>query len=260
MEGQETVINDYETQADGTIVFSFDKVYPQTVIDDATAVLHAFQGDQEYYGQNYTKSVLNYCVTNQTKVGNPNTLKGLLVNLLKYAGEAQKLTGYKTDNLASDSQYIDRTANRYAKSILTDMVDVKDYHASACPGTVKSEFTAGSLVLGNTVDLKVTFTANDLSDKSVRVDFNGDTKYFSGSDLISTGNGKAYVQYPVYANQFHDTVYFTVCEGADHTPISDTMTYSAASYAGKYIDNATFGPILTAMMLYGQAAETFAAA
>ncbi len=260
MEGQETVINDYETQADGTIVFSFDKVYPQTVIDDATAVLHAFQGDQEYYGQNYTKSVLNYCVTNQTKVGNPNTLKGLLVNLLKYAGEAQKLTGYKTDNLASDSQYIDRTANRYAKSILTDMVDVKDYHASACPGTVKSEFTAGSLVLGNTVDLKVTFTANDLSDKSVRVDFNGDTKYFSGSDIISTGNGKAYVQYPVYANQFHDTVYFTVCEGADHTPISDTMTYSAASYAGKYINHETFGPILTAMMLYGQAAETFAAA
>ena len=116
--------------------------------------------------------------------------------------------------------------------------------------------------VGSSGSNKVTFTANDLSDKSVRVDFNGETQYFSGADLVLDDNqpGKASFTYSLYANQLKDTVRFTVCEGDDHTPISDTMTYSAASYAGKYINNPNFGPLLRAMMLYGKAAEEFAAA
>ena len=260
MNGQETVINDYETLSDGTLVFAFDKVYPQTVIDDATAVLHGFKGDQEYYGDDYTRSVLQYCVNNQTKVGNPNSLKGLLVNLLQYAGEAQKYMHYKENTLASDPANINSTAKRYAKQTLTseDLTSVKNFNAEPLAGTPTSEFTAATLVLGNTVGIKVTFKANDLTNKAIRVDFNGATTYFSGEDLVQGSEGKATFTYPLYATQFNDTVKFTVCDGT--TPISDTMTYSVASYAGKYIEplNETFGPLLKSMMLYGKQAKTYA--
>jgi len=260
MNGQETVINDYETLSDGTLVFAFDKVYPQTVIDDATAVLHGFKGDQEYYGDNYTRSVLQYCVNNQTKVGNPNSLKGLLVNLLQYAGEAQKYMHYKENTLASDPANINSTAKRYAKQTLTseDLTSVKNFNAEPLAGTPTSEFTAATLVLGNTVGIKVTFKATDLTNKAIRVDFNGATTYFSGEDLVQGSEGKATFTYPLYATQFNDTVKFTVCDGT--TPISDTMTYSVASYAGKYIEplNETFGPLLKSMMLYGKQAKTYA--
>ena len=257
MNNEETVINDYETLADGTLVFQFDKVYPQTVIDDASSVLHGFKGDQEYYGAPYTKSVLEYAISNQAKEGNSHSLKGLLVNLLKYAGEAQDFVNYKEDNLALN--YINPSARRFAKSILADLVDVKDYNAVECPGTVKSEFTTATLVLGNTVGIKVTFTANDITDKSIRVDFNGESKYFEAEDLApANAQDKATFTYSLYANQLHDTVRFTVCEGTDHTPISDTMTYSAAYYASKFHTDPGVGPLLTELMLYGQAAETFA--
>ena len=260
MNGQETVINDYETLSDGTLVFAFDKVYPQTVIDDATAVLHGFKGDQEYYGDNYTRSVLQYCVNNQTKVGNPNSLKGLLVNLLQYAGEAQKYMHYKENTLASDPANINSTAKRYAKQTLTseDLTSVKNFNAEPLAGTPTSEFTAATLVLGNTVGIKVTFKATDLTNKAIRVDFNGATTYFSGEDLVQGSEGKATFTYPLFATQFNDTVKFTVCDGT--TPISDTMTYSVASYAGKYIEplNETFGSLLKSMMLYGKQAKTYA--
>ena len=258
MNGEETIIDKYETLSDGTLVFQFDKIYPQTVIDDVTVVLHAFQGDQEYYGDPYTKSVKEYAVNNQAKTTNSSSLRGLLVNLLRYAAEAQKYANYKTDDLAT--KYENSSCKRYAKTTLDAMEDVKNYNAEPCPGTVKSDFTSATLVLGNYVGLKVTFTATDLSDKSIRVDFNGESKYFEADQLApATTAGKATFTYPLYANQLHETVKFTVCEGANHTPISDTMTYSAASYAGKYINHATVGPILKQMMLYGQAAEYYVA-
>ncbi len=229
MNNEETVINDYETLADGTLVFQFDKVYPQTVIDDASSVLHGFKGDQEYYGAPYTKSVLEYAISNQAKEGNSHSLKELLVNLLKYAGEAQDFVNYKEDNLALN--YINPSARRFAKSILADLVD----------------------------GIKVTFTANDITDKSIRVDFNGESKYFEAEDLApANAQDKATFTYSLYANQLHDTVRFTVCEGTDHTPISDTMTYSAASYASKFHTDPGVGSLLTELMLYGQAADTFA--
>lgn len=124
-----------------------------------------------------------------------------------------------------------------------ELADVRNLHAVALDGTPTSEFTTVSLVLGNTVGIKVTFTADNITNKSIRVDFNGETQYFSGADLVLDDNqpGKASFTYSLYANQLKDTVRFTVCEGDDHTPISDTMTYSAASYAGKYINNPNFG-------------------
>ena len=257
MNNEETVINDYETLADGTLVFQFDKVYPQTVIDDASSVLHGFKGDQEYYGAPYTKSVLEYAISNQAKEGNSHSLKELLVNLLKYAGEAQDFVNYKEDNLALN--YINPSARRFAKSILADLVDVKDFNAVECLGTVKSEFTTATLVLGNTVGIKVTCNANEITDKSIRVDFNGESKYFEAEDLApANAQDKATFTYSLYANQLHDTVRFTVCEGTDHTPISDTMTYSAASYASKFHTDPGVGSLLTELMLYGQAADTFA--
>ncbi len=257
MNGEKTVLNEYKTLDDGTVVFEFDKVYPQTVIDDASAVLHAFKGEQEYYGEPYVKSVKEYAVNNMARSTNPNSLRGLLVNLLRYAAEAQKFTHYKEDDLASN--YIDNSAKRFAKTQLNDLVDVKNYSAEPCPGTVKATFTSGTLVLGSNVGIKVGFNVDSLENKSIRVDFNGESKYYEADQLAPNGNGKGTFTYSVYANQLHETVKFTVCEGANHTPISDTMTYSAASYASKYITNENVGSLLKELMLYGQAAETYAA-
>ena len=245
------IINDYTTLSDGTLVFQFDKILPQSVGEAATAVLYGTKDGKNYYGDKYSKSVLDYA--DKYQVSGSSSLKGLLVNLLRYCAEAQKYTGNDVNNLVSD--HIVPEAARYAKNTLDTMDDVKNYHAEACPNDAVSEFKSATLVLGSSVGIKVTFTAEELSGKSVRVDYNGESKYFDAESLTDEGNGRGSFIYNLYANQMHDTVRFTVCEGT--TPISDTMTYSAASYAGKFIDNESVGPLLTQLMLYGQAAEYY---
>ncbi|MEE0857742.1 MAG: starch-binding protein [Ruminococcus sp.] len=245
------IIIDYTTLSDGTLVFQFDKILPQSVGEAATAVLYGTKDGKNYYGDQYSKSVLDYA--DKYQVSGSSSLKGLLVNLLRYCAEVQKYTGNDVDNLVSD--HIVPEAARYAKNTLVPMDDVKNYHAEACPNTATSEFKKATLVLGSSVGIKVTFTADELSGKSIRVDYNGNSTYFNANKLTDEGNGRASFIYDLYANQMHDTVRFTVCEGT--TPISDTMTYSAASYAGKFIDNESVGPLLTQLMLYGQAAEYY---
>ena len=259
--GVDEEIRNYTTLSDGTLVFRFDKILPQSVGEAASAVLYGTKDGKNCYGDEYSKSVLDYA--DKYQVSGSSSLKGLLVNLLRYCAEVQKYTGNDVDNLVSD--HIVPEAARYAKNTLVPMEDVKNYHAEACPNTATSEFkkatpnTATSefkkatLVLGSSVGIKVTFTADELSGKSIRVDYNGNSTYFNANKLTDEGNGRGSFVYNLYANQMHDTVRFT--EGT--TPISDTMTYSAASYAGKFIDNESVGPLLTQMMLYGQAAEYY---
>lgn len=157
------------------------------------------------------------------------------------------------------SKHIVASAAQYAKNTLDPLEDVKNFHAEACPNTATSEFNSAALVLGNCVGIKVKFTTEDISDKSIRVDYNGESKYFEAESLTveGNGNGRGVFVYDLYANQLNDTVKFTVCQGENHTPISDTMTYSAASYIRNYIDSEIYGPLLTELMLYGQAASYY---
>ncbi len=253
--GNEEILRDYTTLSDGTLVFQFDKIVPQAVGEDATAVLYGKKDGVIYYGEEYSRSVLKYA--DKYQVSGSNSLKGLLVNLLRYCAEAQKISNYNTDKLVS--KHIVASAAQYAKNTLDPMEDVKDFHAEACPNTATFEFNNAALVLGNCVGIKVKFTAEDISDKSIRVDYNGESKYFEAESLTVEGNsnGRGIFVYDLYANQLNDTVKFTVCQGENHTPISDTMTYSAASYIRNYIDSEIYGPLLTELMLYGQAASYY---
>ena len=257
MNGEETRIDNYTTQSDGTIIFEFDKVYPQNVIDTASAVLYATKDNQVYYGEPYEKSVIGYADKYQDETLGSQNLAGLLVNLLRYATECQKLIGYKTDTLAET--HIVRSAKRYSSTTLADMVNVKNYSAVKCPGTAKCEWKSATLSLGSSVEIKVNFTAAEMENKSVKVEFNG-ASYVFGPEYLARNekypDRVTFIYDGLYANQMHDTVSFTVMEG--DTPVSDTMTYSIASYASQYYNDPSVGNLVTQMMLYGQQAEKYA--
>lgn len=55
LDGEETTIEDY-TVSGTNYVFKFDKIYPQFVGENVTAVLHAKQGRADHYSAPYTKS------------------------------------------------------------------------------------------------------------------------------------------------------------------------------------------------------------
>ncbi|MBQ1507070.1 MAG: hypothetical protein IIZ36_01440 [Ruminococcus sp.] len=244
----------YETLDDGTLVFEFDKILPQCYRDSATAYLCAEKDGKMYCGGGYEKRVSDYLINMQGKYS--NKLDGLIVNLLRYIAETQKYTGYDTDYLATN--YIRTQSVPYAKKTLAPMEDVKNYHAQYCDGTIRAEFKSATLSLGSAVGIKVTFTADYSDDLLIKVDCNGESRYYWAYEFERTDNGKISFTYNLFANQMHDTVSFTICDGWDYTPVSDTMTYSAATYASKYINDPTIGSLLKELMLYGQASESYA--
>ena len=211
------------------------------------------------YGPEYIRSVKGYAENQLSKDSFPAAGKTLLVNLLNYGAAAQKFTNYNTGNLANST--LTAQQKGYALTDMGTLKNVKNFHATTISNPT-AEWTAASLVLGNSIQISATFTADSIKGKTilVRNNENNYTETIGENDIEHVSGDKYRVVYKsLYSFQTSDTISFTVMQNGK--AVSDTMTYSVSSYAKSMLSSqstpAVISELLTAMMLYGKAAEAF---
>lgn len=257
-DGIKSYINSWEVNSD-KYVFTYDKIYPQAMGDEIKATLICVRDDGSVvYGPEYVRSVTGYASKQLSKADFPAEGKTLLVNLLNYGAAAQNYAGYKTDKLVNAG--LTEEQENYAIKELGTLKNVKNYHAVVCPNA-KATWKSASIALGSSIQVSVVFTADTVENRSVLVsDENGYSEEISAEDFEYVSDNRYRATYKsLYSFQTSDTLSFTVMENG--APVSDTMTYSVSSYADRYLklpngDPAT-AELITAMMLYGKAAEAF---
>ena len=254
MNGEETTVDEY-TESGDYYVFNFNKIYPQLIGDDVTAVLHAKKNGADKYGPEYTRSVIGYCNNQFAKDhGTYGVLHTLLVNLLNYGAAAQNYTGYKTNALCNAA--LTATQKSWALTDLGNPTNYKNMHAVTISNPTVN-FNAGSLSLGSTVGVSISFTTDNIANKTVVATIKG-TEYTYTSEDFEKVNGYdsryKVVCEELYANDMNEPVSFTVYQNG--VAVSDTATYSISSYVANHKDDTgVLGDLLRAMYLYGEAAK-----
>lgn len=256
MNGEKTTMRDYTTDSSGNLLFKFDKIYPQNLGDTVkTVVFGKTDKNVIQHGAAYSKSILIYANGKLTNSSSSNRLKTLLVSLLNYGAAAQEYIGYKTDELVNAGLTDEQKA--YAPASYGALENVKNFHAAVCSNP-KAEWNSASLGLGSTVQLITKFTTDKISNKTLKVQIGDSTETFGSEDFVLVEGNKYRFTYPgMYAGSMNTTVKFTLYEGSK--AVSDTMTYSVASYAKNNVNssNTKLANLLKTLMLYGKAAESY---
>ncbi|MEE0857790.1 MAG: hypothetical protein U0L58_10940 [Ruminococcus sp.] len=255
--GDETVLTDYTT-ANGVYTFKFNKIYPQLLGEDVTAVLHAKDGIVDHYSAPYTKSVKGYCNNQFSRLDHAQWAKfhTLLVNLLNYGANAQTYVNYKTNDLANK----DLTAEQQSWA-LTDvgtLNNVRNYNAEVIDNPTVT-FSAASLSLGSTVGISIQFTTPDVDNTKIVATVRGTSYEFTSEDFVDGTNGrKKLIFNNLLANDMRETVTFKAY--VNDVLASNTATYSIESYvSGHTNDGNNLANLLNSMYLYGEAAKAYAA-
>ena len=258
--GDETVLTDYTT-ANGVYTFKFNKIYPQLLGEDVTAVLHAKDGIVDHYSAPYTKSVKGYCNNQFSRLDHAQWAKfhTLLVNLLNYGANAQTYVNYKTNDLANK----DLTAEQQSWA-LTDvgtLNNVRNYNAEVIDNPTVT-FSAASLSLGSTVGISIQFTTPDVDNTKIVATVRGTSYEFTSEDFVDGTNGrKKLIFNNLLANDMRETVTFKAY--VNDVLASNTATYSIESYVSGHTNDtgayANLANLLNSMYLYGEAAKAYAA-
>ncbi len=257
--GEETTIEDY-TVSGTNYVFKFDKIYPQLVGENVTAVLHAKQGRADHYSAPYTKSVKGYC-ENMFKYDH-NTygkLHTLLVNLLNYGEAAQNYVNFKTNELCTRNLTSEQKAWALTQADCDELKSVKNYHAEKVADPTVA-FKSAGLSIGSTVGIKMYFTSTDIDSTTIVATINGNEYNFTSEDFepVSGYTDRYCLTFNnLLANDMRKTVYF---RGYQNGKLAgDTATYSIESYVSAHInDGNKVADLIKAMYLYGEAAKAFA--
>lgn len=185
-------------------------------------------------------------------------LRTLLVDLLNYGAAAQIYAGYQTDNLVN-SDLTDVQKN-WASKDTTEFKNIRNlnYKTISNPSV---EWKTCSLVLKNSIMVKVKFSAKDVENKTVEIVLKNTKFTYTKDDFVNNGDGTYYVYCnELFANELSDDLLFTIYENGK--PCSNTMLFSVESYARLVRDNYKDKPLdkmTTAMMLYGNSAKAYGA-
>ena len=241
--------------ADGFYYTTFDGISAHRMTDTLTMKLWTLDEN----GKMIVAHTVNYSVqqyiTNMLDDATDATLITLLSDLLAYGAAAQAYANYNMDALATD---IDETLlskltpSTFVKpatlgdSILTGTPVDDDYDAT---------FKTATLVLGGTVHIRYTFTANTVDGLTMNV---GGVEYSSFVPVKDeAGNVVSYyVDVPVTATNF-DTTY-TAYFGTNN---AYNVIYSVNHYIAKKYDTSMVktAALLQALYCYGVSAEAYAA-
>lgn len=257
--GKEEKVTDYK-ETDKYYVFSYKGINPQLMNDNVTAVLHAKSKSGEYTSPEKIMSVKEYAYTMLDRCNGDehSKLRTLLVDLLNYGAAAQTYAGYQTDNLVN-SDLTDVQKN-WASKDTTEFKNIRNlnYKTISNPSV---EWKTCSLVLKNSIMVKVKFSAKDVENKTVEIVLKNAKFTYTKDDFVNNGDGTYYVYCnELFANELSDNLLFTIYENGK--PCSNTMLFSVESYARLVRDNYKDKPLdkmTTAMMLYGNSAKAYGA-
>ena len=257
--GKEEKVTDYK-ETDKYYVFSYKGINPQLMNDNVTAVLHAKNKSEEYTSPEKIMSVKEYAYTMLDRYSDDehSKLRTLLVDLLNYGAAAQIYAGYQTDNLVN-SDLTDVQKN-WASKDTTEFKNIRNLNYKTISNPT-AEWKTCSLVLKNSIMVKVKFSAKDVENKTVEIVLKNAKFTYTKDDFVNNGDGTYYVYCnELFANELSDDLLFTIYENGK--PCSNTMLFSVESYARLVRDNYKDKPLdkmTTAMMLYGNSAKAYGA-
>ena len=257
--GKEEKVTDYK-ETDKYYVFSYKGINPQLMNDNVTAVLHAKNKSEEYTSPEKIMSVKEYAYTMLDRYSGDehSKLRTLLVDLLNYGAAAQIYAGYQTDNLVNSD--LTDVQKDWASKDTTEFKNIRNLNYKTISNPT-AEWKTCSLVLKNSIMVKVKFSAKDVENKTVEIVLKNAKFTYTKDDFVNNGDGTYYVYCnELFANELSDDLLFTIYENG--VPCSNTMLFSVESYARLVRDNYKDKPLdkmTTAMMLYGKSAKAYGA-
>ena len=257
--GKEEKVTDYK-ETDKYYVFSYKGINPQLMNDNVTAVLHAKSKSEEYTSPEKIMSVKEYAYTMLDRYSDDehSKLRTLLVDLLNYGAAAQIYAGYQTDNLVNSD--LTDVQKDWASKDTTEFKNIRNLNYKTISNPT-AEWKTCSLVLKNSIMVKVKFSAKDVENKTVEIVLKNAKFTYTKDDFVNNGDGTYYVYCnELFANELSDDLLFTIYENG--VPCSNTMLFSVESYARLVRDNYKDKPLdkmTTAMMLYGKSAKAYGA-
>ena len=257
--GKEEKVTDYK-ETDKYYVFSYKGINPQLMNDNVTAVLHAKNKSGEYTSPEKIMSVREYAYTMLDRYSGDehSKLRTLLVDLLNYGAAAQIYAGYQTDNLVNSD--LTDVQKDWASKDTTEFKNIRNLNYKTISNPT-AEWKTCSLVLKNSIMVKVKFSAKDVENKTVEIVLKNAKFTYTKDDFVNNGDGTYYVYCnELFANELSDDLLFTIYENGK--PCSNTMLFSVESYARLVRDNYKDKPLdkmTTAMMLYGNSAKAYGA-
>ena len=257
--GKEEKVTDYK-ETDKYYVFSYKGINPQLMNDNVTAILHAKNKSEEYTSPEKIMSVREYAYTMLDRYSDDehSKLRTLLVDLLNYGAAAQIYAGYQTDNLVNSA--LTDIQKDWASKDTTEFKNIRNLNYKTINNPT-AEWKTCSLVLKNSIMVKVKFSAKDVENKTVEIVLKNAKFTYTKDDFVNNGDGTYYVYCnELFANELSDNLLFTIYENGK--PCSNTMLFSVESYARLVRDNYKDKPLdkmTTAMMLYGNSAKAYGA-
>ena len=228
--------------------------------DMVEAVLHMTKGTQAYYSKTDSYSVATYAygMLNSSKDAKMLTL---CADLLRYGAEAQSFKKYRTDALADANM----TATHRSYLSNTDALTftaTDSYLGDLASPTVT--WVGKTLDLGTKVGLKFVFNAKnysgDIAKLSMKVTYQGangtvNTVTLTGAEVYNAANKQySFTFYGLLASELRTIVDVAIYNG--NTQLSETLRYSAESYAAKTGTTALAG-LTKALFAYSDSAKSF---
>ena len=213
--------------------FDFTGVNPQRMTDTLKATVYAKDASGnvvEYQVADY--SVAQYCSNKLAKLGQDDSLRKLIGNLVAYGAAAQVYQNYRTDNLVST------VVSSAVSTDYTDRLSSVTRYTGKVTGAAGVTIKGKTLVLSNTFAVRVYFTVNkgiDIANVSFKVTANGkaDTvNSFEKDEKL----GYYYFDYAnLNATQLDSEVKFE--SFVNETGAGDMVTYSVNTYLAKKMPN-----------------------
>ena len=250
LEGAKTTVSAY-TQDENSYIFTFEDITPDKMGATVTATLYATkQGAEQAYATK-TYSVAEYCydMLAQEQIG--DSLRTLLVDTLNFGAACQQYLGSAAEPVNEKL-----TAEQKAwgtSGELRTLTTVKDFGDNN--GEIK--WYGVSALMGDRVQMRVYFTAEDTTDLSVVAECADNT--WTLTDIASK-DGRYYVDFSAFApTQMGEEVTFTVYRNG--AAVSSAMHYSLESYVNSWLTRADASDaqkeLVTAMIRYGDAAKAY---
>ncbi|MBQ3355518.1 MAG: InlB B-repeat-containing protein [Oscillospiraceae bacterium] len=232
------------------LCFVYTGITPQCMGDSITAVLHASRNGKEVTDTVANYSVKQYCINQLANHPEDTVLKTLLADLLCYGAAAQQYTNYRTDSLVTTG--LDLTPSAFG--------GISNKTASFT-GTADMtvDWIGAGLILGNSVSMRLTFTAENIQNLSVTVAINGREEAFNSEDFNSAGDGKYYIDFcGIEANEFDDAV--TASFSCGGKSVGRVLSYTVNAYvcSTQNSDNASLQTLVKALYNYGVSALAYA--
>lgn len=213
--------------------FDFTGVNPQRMTDTLKATVYAEDASGnvvEYQVDDY--SVAQYCSNKLAKLGQDDSLRKLIGNLVAYGAAAQVYQNYRTDNLVST------VVSGAVSTDYTDRLSSVTQYTEKVLGTAGVNIKGKTLVLSNTFAVRVYFTVNegvDIANVSFNVTANGKTDTVNSFEKDEK-LGYYYFDYAnLNATQLDSEVKFE--SFVNETGVGDMVTYSVNTYLAKKMPN-----------------------